>query len=427
MITSSAAATRRLGGIYNYDDARRAARKRLPQAIFDYVDGGADDEVTLRANNVAFRDLTFAPRGATWVPDPILARRVLGLDLSMPVLTAPCGGMRLVHPQGDLGIADAAFRAGIAHVATSASGYTLEEIAQTPGPQWFQAYRFSNQDAMKSLVNRASVAGYEGLVATIDTAVAGNRERDFRNGFSYNMRINLANVVKMAPAMSKRLGWVAGFVRDGMPFSLPNTADITVDGKPMELTEMTRAGRDSHSPSWEDIVWMRSHWDGPLIIKGILTVADARRAASLGVDGIIVSNHGGRQLDGSPSTISVLPQIADAVGNDVEILLDSGVRRGSDVIKALALGARAVLVGRYPTYGLATAGSDGALHTLEILRSELVRTMRLLGAKSVDDLDASWLADRRTPEAVSPRLVQPARRAVPAKKTSAAPTSTGKN
>lgn len=400
-ISGSHGGTRRLTGIYNYGDARAAARKRLPRAIFDYVDGGADDEVTLAANNRSFRDLSFVPRGATWVGDPVLARTVLGLDLSMPILTAPCGGMRLVHPQGDLGIADAAFRAGIAHVATSASGYTLEQIAETPGPQWFQAYRFSNQEAMKSLVRRARTAGFEGLVATVDTAVAGNRERDFRNGFSYNMSINLQNIVRMAPAMSMRLGWVSGFVRDGMPFTLPNTADLTIDGKPMELTEMTRAGRDSHSPSWEDIVWMRANWSGPLIIKGILTVADARKAASLGVDGIIVSNHGGRQLDGSPASITVLPEIADAVGHDVEILLDSGIQRGSDVVKALALGAKAVLVGRYPTYGLAVAGSDGALHTLEILRAELVRTMRLLGCGSVDELDATWVRGAVPPSAAS--------------------------
>ncbi|MBC7724235.1 MAG: alpha-hydroxy-acid oxidizing protein [Burkholderiaceae bacterium] len=387
-------AARRLSGVRNFEDARSAARRQLPQAIFDYVDGGAEDEVTLGWNTQGFRDLSFEPRGGTWIAAPDLRTTVLGLDLSMPVLTAPCGGMRLVHPDGDIGIAAAAAKAGIAHVATSASGFSLEEIARTPGPQWFQAYRFSNQEAMKTLIRRAAAAGYDGLVATIDTSVAGNREKDFRNGFSYNMRINPTNIARMAPKMITRPGWVSRFVRDGMPFQLPNTADLTVDGKPMELTEMTRVGTDSHSPSWEDIAWMRANWPGPLIVKGILGVADAERARQLGVDGIIVSNHGGRQLDGSPATISVLPRIAEAVGDDVTVLLDSGIRRGSDVVKAVALGAKAVLVGRHPAWGLAVAGEAGVGHTLEILRTEMIRTMRLLGCPSVGHLDPTWVTEK---------------------------------
>ncbi|MFJ6077981.1 alpha-hydroxy acid oxidase [Pseudarthrobacter sp. NPDC092419] len=383
---------RRLEAVLNYDDARAAAQKRLPKAIFDYVDGGAEDEVTLRRNTKGFRDLSFEPKGATWIEQPDLKTNILGLELSMPVLTAPCGGMRLVHPEGDLGIAAAAAQAGIAHVATSASGYTLEEIAATPGPQWFQAYRFSNQEAMRSLVHRAKAAGFEGLVATIDTSVSGNREKDFRNGFSYDMRINLSNALRMAPQMLRRPEWVYRYMRDGMPFQLPNTADLTVDGKPMELTEMIRTGKDSHSPSWEDIAWMRANWDGPLIVKGILGTADALTAARLGADGIIVSNHGGRQLDGAPASIAVLPQIAAAVGDTVTVLLDSGIRRGSDVLKALSLGAKAVLVGRLPAWGLAVNGQAGVSHILEITRAEMIRTMRLLGCPSVQQLDPSWLS-----------------------------------
>jgi isopentenyl diphosphate isomerase/L-lactate dehydrogenase-like FMN-dependent dehydrogenase len=310
--------------------------------------------------------------------------------------------MRLVHPDGDLGIAAAASKAGIAHVATSASGYSLEEIAGTPGPQWFQAYKFSSPDAMKSLVRRAKVAGFDGLVATIDTGVSGNREKDFRNGFSYNMSINLSNAFRMAPKMVTRPGWVYRFMRDGMPFSLPNTADITSDGKPMELTEMVRTGKDSHSPSWEDIAWMRANWDGPLIVKGILSTADATTAAKLGADGIIVSNHGGRQLDGAPASITVLPHIVEAVGDDVTVILDSGIRRGSDVLKALALGAKAVMVGRLPAWGLAVDGEAGVAHMLEIIRTEMVRNMRLLGCSSIHDLDPSWLSEPALAHAVAP-------------------------
>jgi isopentenyl diphosphate isomerase/L-lactate dehydrogenase-like FMN-dependent dehydrogenase len=402
MTITEALGKRRRAGVLNYDDARETARKQLPRAIFDYVDGGAEDEVTLRRNTQGFRDLAFAPRGATWVEKPDLRTKVLGLDLSMPVLTAPCGGMRLVHPDGDMGIAAAASKAGIAHVATSASGYTLEEIAETPGPQWFQAYRFSNQDAMKTLIMRAKAAGYEGLVATIDTSVSGNREKDFRNGFSYNMRINLSNVFRMAPKMVSRPGWIYRFMNDGMPFVLPNTADLTSDGKPMELTEMIRTGKDSHSPSWEDIAWMRANWDGPLIVKGILSTADALIAAKLGADGIIVSNHGGRQLDGAPASIAVLPQIVDAVGDDVTVILDSGIRRGSDVLKALSLGAKAVLVGRLPAWGLAVDGEAGVSHVLEVTRTEMIRTMRLLGCTSVDQLDPSWLSNHTFAGTVAP-------------------------
>jgi isopentenyl diphosphate isomerase/L-lactate dehydrogenase-like FMN-dependent dehydrogenase len=398
MATTSRWARHRLDGVLNFQDARKAARRRLPKSIFEYVDGGAEDEVTLGWNRQAFRDISFVPRGAVWVPDPVLATTVLGVPVSMPVMTAPCGGMRLIHPDGDLGIAAAASDAGTAHVATSASGYSLEDIAKTPGPQFFQAYRFSNEEAMKSLVRRAQKAGYAGLVATIDTSVGGNREKDFRNGFSYNMRINLQNVTKMAPRVIGRPGWAYRFTRDGMPFVLPNTADITSDGKPMELSALTRAGKDSHSPNWADITWMRANWDGPLVVKGVLTVEDAKRARAIGADGIIISNHGGRQLDGAPATMRVLPQIADAVGGDLEIILDSGVRRGTDVLKALSLGAKAVLIGRYPAYGLAIAGQAGVEHVLEQMRTELVRAMRLLGCTSIHELDRTWVTDALTPQ-----------------------------
>lgn len=391
MSHSSWRTRRKLASVLNYDDARSLAHRTLPKSIFDYIDGGAEDELTLGWNRDAFREIALRPRGGVWVPEPELATTVLGIPLSMPVITAPCGGMRLAHPDGDLGIAAAAANAGTLHAATSASGFSLEEIASIPGPKFFQAYRFSNEDAMKSLVHRASKASYDGLIATIDTSVGGNREKDFRNGFSYNMRINAKNIVHMAPRVIGRPGWVYRFMRDGMPFELPNTADITPDGKPMELSALTRTGQESHSPSWEDIKWMRSNWEGPLIIKGVLTVEDALRAKTLGADAIIVSNHGGRQLDGAPATMRMLPHIAEAVGDEMEILLDSGVRRGADVAKALALGAKAVLIGRYPAFGLAIAGQAGVEHTLEQMRDSLIRCMQLLGAPSVHALDNSWL------------------------------------
>lgn len=383
--------TRRVAKILNYEDARARARSILPKGLFEYVDGGAEDELTLARNLEAFHDVRFRPRMAVRNPHPKLHTTLFGTEISMPVLTGPCGGMRLVNPEGDIGVARAAASAGTVHVATSASGFTLEEIAAGPGPKWFQLYRFSNEEIMESLVVHAQEAGYKALVVTVDTTVGGNREKDFRNGFSYDMRINVRNAVRMGPQLAVRPEWLYRFWRDGMPFVLPNTASLTGDGNPMPISELARSSGESHSPSWEDIVRIRNIWQGPLIVKGLITAEDARRAAAVGANGVIVSNHGGRQLDGCPATIEALPEVVAAVGDSLEVLMDSGVRRGADVVKALALGAKAVLVGRHAVWGLAVGGQLGVERMLAILRQDIIRTMRLMGCRSVDDLDASWL------------------------------------
>jgi L-lactate dehydrogenase (cytochrome) len=382
---------RRLAGVLDHADARLQARRVLPQGLFDYVDGGAEDEITLARNVSAFHAVELRPRMAVRNPAPNLSTTLFGTPLSLPVLTAPCGGMRLVHPEGDLGVARAAAAAGTVHVATSASGFTMEEIAADPGPKWFQLYRFHNRGAMEGLVHRAQRAGYAALVVTVDTTVGGNRERDHRNGFSYDMRVNVRNAIRMGPRLARRPFWLHRYWRDGMPFVLANTTDITRDGKPLLLSDMARTEGESHSPSWEDIAWVRANWRGPLVIKGVLTGEDARRAVEVGADGVVVSNHGGRQLDGAPATIAVLPEVVDAVGPDVPVLLDSGVRRGVDVLKARALGARAVLIGRHAVWGLALGGAQGVQHMIEILRADMVRTMRLMGCRSVDELDGTWV------------------------------------
>ena len=387
---------RRAGRLLDHTDAQRAAARALPRGIREYVDGGSEGEVTLRRNARAFEEVAFAPRMATWVDQPDLSTTVLGTPVALPVLTAPCGGMRLVHPDGDIGLATGASRAGTIHVASSAGGYTLEEIAAVEGPQWFQLYRFSSQATMENLVTRAQAAGYSALVVTVDTAVAGYRTRDYKNGFSYSMRINARNAVKLAPQLLPKPAWLARYLLDGLPFEIPNTAGLTVDGKPMVLTEMTRGGAGSHSPTWTDLDWLRANWRGPLVVKGIITAADALRAVEAGADAVIVSNHGGRQLDGSPATLTALPRVVDAVDGRAEVLLDSGIRRGSDVLKALSLGARAVLVGRLPAWGLAAAGTEGVERVLEIVATEMVRTMRLMGCRSVADLDHSWLDEQST-------------------------------
>jgi len=388
---------RRAARLLDHQDAQRAAARALPRGIREYVDGGSEGEVTLERNARAFRDVAFAPRMATWVDQPDLSTTVLGTRIDLPVLTAPCGGMRLVHPDGDIGLATGAARAGTIHIASSAAGYTLEEIAAVEGPQWFQLYRFSSQSTMEHLVDRAQAAGYSALVATVDTAVSGYRPRDYKNGFSYSMRVNARNAVKLAPQLLPKPAWLARYLLDGLPFEIPNTAEVTVDGKPMVLTEMTKGGAGSHSPTWTDLDWLRANWRGPLVVKGIITPADARRAVDAGADAVIVSNHGGRQLDGSPATLTALPGIIDAVGEQAEVLLDSGIRRGSDVLKALSLGARAVLVGRLPAWGLAAAGTAGVERVLEILRTEMIRTMRLMGCRAVTDLDPTWLDEQTVP------------------------------
>lgn len=245
-------------------------------------------------------------------------------------------------------------------------------------------------------MERARRSGYRVLVATIDTAIAGNRERDFRNGFSYNLRINAKSAFHLGPQMARRPGWVHRFWRDGMPFELPNTAGSGSDGRAMPITEMGRTGAESFSPTWRDVARLREVWDGPLAVKGVLTGDDARRAVDLGADAVVVSNHGGRQLDGVPAAIDALPEVVDAVGGSAEVLFDGGVRRGGDVVRAVALGARAVLVGRLVVWGLAAGGEPGVVHVLEMLRSQMIRTMCLMGCASVAELDAGWLRARRT-------------------------------
>lgn len=380
----------RLARVLNYEDARRQARLALPRGVFDYVDGGAEDEVTLRRNTDGFRDLVLRPRMGVWVPEPKIETEIFGEKLSMPVMTDPCGGMRLVHPEGDVGVAKGAAAMGTMHIASSAASYSLEEIAESPGNQWFQLYTFFTREAMESLIDRARVAGYEALVCTIDTPVGGRREKDVRNGYGGGMRVNLSNAVKRAPQLIPRPGWVVRYVRDGMPFDLANTARLTEDNVPWLMSAMAM-GSAPWTPTWDDVAWIRERWQGPLIAKGLVTAEDARRAVDLGCNGVVVSNHGGRQLESCPASIDALPEVVAAVGDQTEVMIDGGIRRGNDVIKALALGAKVAIVGRPYIWGLAIAGQTGVEHMLGLIRSEIVRSMQLMGCESIDDLDPSWL------------------------------------
>lgn len=381
----------KLDRISSYADARARARYALPRAVFDYVDGGADAEATMRRNVDAFEELVWRPKQAIYHEHVETATEVLGVELAMPVFTAPCGGMRLVHPEGDIGLVRAATDFGLCHIASAVSGFTLEEIAAShPGPKWFQLYRLGSRPLMESLVHRAQAAGYGALVVTVDSVVVGYREKDYRHGFSYDMRVNLKNMVKMAPRVITRPRWLYHYWRAGMPFEIANTRPLD-GGEALPISAMGRADL-SHSPTWDDIEWIRAHWRGPLVVKGVMGADDARRAVEAGADGVVVSNHGGRQLDGAPATIDVLPEIVAEVGGETTVLLDSGVRRGNDVARAIALGADAVLIGRMSVYGLALGGAAGVTRMLELLQQELVRTLRLLGVGSIHDLDASFIA-----------------------------------
>jgi L-lactate dehydrogenase (cytochrome) len=382
---------RKLSRILNYDDARTRARSVLPRSLFEYVDGGAEGEVTLRRNLAAFEDIALSPRMGQWSPETSLATTVVGREIAIPVLTAPCGGMRVVHPEGDLGVARAAAAAGTVFIGSSASGYTLEEIAQVQGPKWFQLYRMTGRPLMEQLVQRARHAGYEALVITMDTQVPGLREKDTRNKFTLSRRPDLRTALRIAPQVAARPRWTWNFVNSGMPYVLANTANAEADKPALPLTEMARTRLEPNSPTWEDIAWVRQNWPGPILIKGLLTADDARRAADAGAQGVIVSNHGGRQLDCAPATMDVLPAIVAAVGHDLDVLLDSGVRRGSDVVKAVALGAKAVLVGRLAVYGLAVAGGAGVSYMLNLLRTDMLRTMRLMGCADVRELNEGWV------------------------------------
>jgi isopentenyl diphosphate isomerase/L-lactate dehydrogenase-like FMN-dependent dehydrogenase len=371
------------------DDFRPQARRRLPRPVFDYLDGGADGEVTLRENCRIFDDITFRPRHAVALPDCNLRTRVLGFDVSFPALLAPVGYSRLMHPDGEVGAARAAGLAGTAYILSTISGHRLEDVkAASSGPVCFQLYLMGGRAASEAVIERARVAGCAALVVTIDTPVAGLRERDFRNGMKELMGGSLLDKIPFLPQIIVRPGWVASFLLDGGLSKLPN---VVIPGKgPMELVDVSKA-LASATVTWDDLKWIRNLWPGLIVIKGVLTGDDARRAVDEGAAAVVVSNHGGRQLDGVRPSLRALPEVVAAVNGRVEILMDGGVRRGSDIVKAICLGARAVLCGRAYAYGLAAAGQAGVTRALEILQADVERTLRLLGCPSIAALDRSYV------------------------------------
>jgi L-lactate dehydrogenase (cytochrome) len=374
--------------VVNISDLRRLCQKRLPRVAFEYIDGGADAEVTLRENCRAFDDVVFRPRSAVKVGGVDLKTRVLGMDLALPFLLAPVGSCRLFYPLGEAVAARAAGAAGTAYVLSTLSGTRLEEVkAATNGPCFYQVYLCGGHDVAKKAIARAKAAGFKALVVTIDTPVAGLREKDVRNGTKELLTRNPFTMFPYVWQFLARPGWLASFLADGGLMKFPNVE--LADG-PMPYADVGAALEQS-VVVWDDLKWLRETWGGPIVVKGVHTADDARQAVAAGASAVVVSNHGGRQLDGVAATLRVLPEVVAAVGDKVEVLLDGGIRRGSDVVKALCLGARGVLVGRAYAYGLGAGGPAGVEKAIQILRTDMVRTLKLLGCPSVAALDRSYV------------------------------------
>ena len=371
------------------EDFRPIARQRIPKSVFDYLDGGAEGEVTLRENCRIFNDVTFRPRHAVALADCSLCTTVLGFKLSLPFLLAPVGYSRLMHPGGEVAAARAAGKAGTGYILSTISGHKLEDVkAGSAGPVFYQLYLMGGRGAAEAVIERARVAGFSALVVTIDTPVSGIRERDYRNGMKELISGGPLEKIPYIPQILSRPGWLIQYLLDG---GLPGLPNVVIPGKgQMPLVDINAALAES-TPTWADLVWIRKIWKGPIVIKGVLTADDARRAIDEGVAAISVSNHGGRQLDGLPASLRALPEVVEAVKGRIEVLMDGGIRRGTDIAKAICLGARAVLCGRAYAYGLAAAGEAGVDRAIEILRVDLERTLRLLGCPSVAALDRSYV------------------------------------
>ena len=368
---------------------REAARRRLPRAVFDFIDGGAQDECTLRANRAEFDALPLRPRVLVDVGVRDLRTTVLGRAVALPLLVAPTGLTGLATPQGELHARRAAAALGTIYCLSTNASCSIEAVAAAaPGPFWFQLYAMRDRGLTRDLVQRARAAGCDALVLTVDLVQQGRRERDLRNGFTVPPRLSLRNALDML----RHGRWVLDQLRaPRLEFAnYPSGADRGV----VELAQLIAAQFDA-TLTWDDLAALRDAFGGPLVLKGLLHPDDARRAVEHGVDAVIVSNHGGRQLDGACSAIAALPAIVAAVGGRAEVLLDGGVRRGADIVRALALGARAVLVGRPVLWGLAALGPRGAEHALTILRDELDHCLALLGVPAVRALDAHCLHDPR--------------------------------
>jgi L-lactate dehydrogenase (cytochrome) len=371
-------------------DYRELARRRLPRQLFDYIDGGAFAETTLEANRDDLHRIQLRQRVLRDVSVRKLSTTVLGEELALPLILAPVGFGGMFARRGEAQAARAAQRAGINFCESTLSICSIEEVASTvSNPFWFQLYLMKDRAYAENLMTRAAGAGCTTLVLTVDLAVVGQRYRDIRNGFSGTL--SKANKIRRAADIARHPRWVRDVALGGKPLTFGNLENIVQGGKVPSDFQGWIASQFDPSVTWDDVERIRSNWKGKLALKGILDVDDAREAVARGADAVIVSNHGGRQLDDVPSTISALPAIAAAVGDRCEVLMDGGIRSGLDVVKALALGARACLVGRAWTYAVAARGEEGVDHVLRIIAEEMRVTLGLTGVTDVRDLDEDVL------------------------------------
>ena len=377
------ATKRRLQKAASIEDLRKMARRRLPGGVFDYIDGGAEDEVAMDRNTRCFRDMEFVPRVLRDMGNVDTTGTILGREVPFPLILAPTGFTRVAHPLGELAVARAAERAGLPYSLSTMGTRSVEEVAAVSnGSKWFQVYVWRDKGLLKDMILRAREAGFDVLCITVDAAMLGRRERDVRRGFTLppKMGIDILFEGMIRPSWSLRFAF-------SEPISFANVAGNTnIDGS--TAVDLAAFMNEQFDPtlSWEDVEWMRSLWEGPVLVKGVQSVADAVIARDRGLDGIVLSNHGGRQLDSAPSIIELVQPVAEAVGGDLDIVCDGGVRRGSDIVKALALGATSCMIGRPYLYGLAAAGEEGVDWVIEHLRTGMKRDMALCGAASVSEL-----------------------------------------
>ena len=377
----------RSGAAKSIADLRQQAKRRLPRAVFDFFDGGAEDEITLRDNIDAFRRQRLLPNVLENVAQIDCTRMLLGAPTALPMAIAPTGAAGFGRRGSDIDIARAAAAAGIAYTLSSTATASIEQIANAaPGRHWFQAYILRDKPFLQRLIDRAYAADYEALVITVDLPVGGKRERDYRNDFAIPFRFTLKNLLDF----SSRPVWAMDMLLRGLPV-MENL--IGLDRQATDSAAIASSVGRNYDPSfdWNALQVLRDRWPRKLIVKGILNPHDALRAAELGCDAVIVSNHGGRQLDGAPATFDALPAVVEALNGRVPVMLDGGIRRGSDIVKALAAGADAVLLGRATLFGAAAAGQPGATRALTILADELKRTMQLCGARDLASINRAML------------------------------------
>jgi isopentenyl diphosphate isomerase/L-lactate dehydrogenase-like FMN-dependent dehydrogenase len=387
-----------LRNVLNIEDVRRLAKRRLPRVVFDFIDGGAEDEVTLRRNRTALEDIVLRPRRLRDVARVDQSVTVFGRRMSTPVILSPAGLARSAHHDGELAVARAARRHGAVYGLTSHSSIPMEAVTaeHEPGGIWFQLYLWRIRERNLELLQRARACGCEVLIVTVDSPVSGRRERDLRNGFVIPLRPG----PRMALDVARHPRWLAGYLRGG-PVTFANYTEMGQSRKSEALFSFVNAELNHPGATIEDLAWVRSVWDGPIVVKGIMTAEDSVACVDAGADGICVSTHGARQIDGTAATIEVLPEVVAAVGDRATVLVDSGFRRGTEVVKALSMGARAVLVGRPYYWGLGAAGEAGVARVLEIFKQEIDVTLALMGRASVSELDLSCVA-RRTDAGLRP-------------------------